>query len=294
MGKQAKRQDAKQRLVIRVWSTVFAVGVLLVVVAFVWLWLDPGARKRDMAMLKASQSAPGASRDSRFPSPSKEAAVDLVKRALLVRDPVKVPEYFRTGSAAPAEVVAFLQDMATTDGPITSYHWNSSVDANGLQLDQVQVCTQLGDETRGRLAFLTPDDKGRWHVDFDAFARTVMPSWSEILNGSAPSGTVRIEFVRDNYFNGPFGDEGRWNCYRLGAPDLTEDIMGYCRKGSPQASAMHLIMVNPTGVPKGKRIYRAILEIRHVKGGEARQFEITRVLAEDWVRSPKPFDKILP
>lgn len=294
-GKQAKRKEEKQRLVIRVWSMVFVAAVLLLVVASVWLWLwlDRSGGVEDVAMLKTGHAAHGAPKTPRFPSPSKEAALDLVKRALRVRDPVKVPECFRAGSMTPAEIVNFLQDMAATDGPIDGYRWQSSVDANGLQLDAVLVDTRLGDQKRNRLAFLTPDDKGRWRVDFDAFARTVIPSWGEILSGSARQGTVRIQFVRDNYFNGPFADEARWNCYRLGSPDMTDDIMGYCRKDSPLATAMNLMIVSPAGNPKGKRTFRAILEIRHVEGAGARQFEITRVLAEDWVRSPKPFDKIV-
>ena len=165
------------------------------------------------------------------------------------------------------------------------------MDANGLLLDAVVVRSLLGDQKRERLALLTPDDKGRWRIDFDAFARTVNPSWGEITSGSARQGTVRIQFVKDNYFNGPFAAESQWNCYRLGSPDLTDDIMGYCRKDSPQATALDLMMADPSGISTRKRLLRAILEIRHAEGAEVRQFEISRVLAEDWVRSPEAFDK---
>jgi len=181
--------------------------------------------------------------------------------------------------------------MAAKDGPITGYKWQSSMDANGLLIDGVLVNTRIGDRLRNRLALLTPDSKGKWRIDFDAFARTVSPSWDEILAGKASKGMVRILFVKDNYFNGPYVDESRWNCYRLGSPDITDDILGYCRKDSPQTTALKLILANAPSSSKRKNPLRAILEIQPTKGAEARQFEITRVIAEDWVRSPEPFDQ---
>ena len=126
---------------------------------------------------------------SRFESPSQQVALDWVKRALLIRESGKVAEFFRLGSASPAEVVDFLRDMEAVDGAVTGYDWLSSMDANGLLLDGVVVNTKLGDKPRNRLALLTPDEKGRWKIDFDAFARTVKPSWSELMAGTAGAGS---------------------------------------------------------------------------------------------------------
>ena len=289
-GKRVKSDRKKRKLVIMTWSLVFAGCVLLIVVGMVWL--DLRSNDDIAATAKTDDAGNGMLVASRFPSPSKDAARDLVQRALRIRDLAQVPEFFRIESATPAEVVGFLEHMAAADGPITGYQWESSMDANGLLMDGVLVHSMIGGKRRERLALLTPDDKGRWRVDFGAFARTVTPLWGEILNGSARQGVVRVLFVRDNYYNGPFGDESQWVCYRLGSPDLPDDLLGYCRKGSPQATAMKLIMANASGVAANKHLLRAILEIRRTEGAEARQFEITRVLAEDWVRSPEPFDKI--
>jgi len=292
LGKHSNRRMKKQRLVIVTWSLVFAGIVLLAIIGIVWLWLDPESRDDSAANAKTTDTANGSQVVSRFPSPSKDAALNLVKRALVVRDPIKVTEFFRIDSATPAEVVGFLEGLTATDGPITGYRWLSSIDANGLLIDGVLVMSVIGDKRHERMAFLTPDDKGRWRVDYEAFARTVSPSWDEILNGSARQCTVRIQFVKDNYFNGPFADESRWTCYRLGSPDLTDDILGYCRKGSPQAAAMQSITTNASGASRNKDLlFRATLVIRRNEGAEARQFEISRVLAEDWVRSSDPFDK---
>ena len=290
-GKRANRRAKKERLVIMTWSLVFAGIVLVVIVGMVWLWLDPGSHDETAAKTHADNPGNGTRAASRSPSPSRDDAVNLVKRALLVRDPVKVPEFFRIDSATPAEVVGFLENLVETDGLATGYQWLSSLDANRLPIDGVLVISTIGDKRRERMAFLTPDAKGRWRIDFDAFARTVTPSWGEILNGRARQGVVRILFVKDNYYNGPFGDESQWTCYRLGSPELTDDILGYCRNDSPQATAMKLILSSRTRGLKTRGLLRATLEIRHTEGAEARQFEITRVLAEDWVRSSEPFDK---
>jgi len=287
----------KQKLVIKTWSVVFAVVVMVVVVVMLCLRLAPESSGEaapsgevDTGKPKPEDPGHGVRVASQFPSPSQDASLSLVKQALMVHDPVKVPEFFRADSATPAEVVVFLENMAATDGPITGYKWLSSMDANGLLIDGVLINTRIGDKPRSRLALLTPDNKGKWRIDFDAFARTVTPSWGEILSGKAGKGVVRILFVRDNYFNGPFGDEAQWTCYRLGSPDIPDDILGYCRKDSPQATALKLILANAPSNSKRKPL-RTILEIQRTKGAEVRQFEITRVLAEDWVRSPNPFDE---
>ena len=253
---------------------------------------DAGDESRQGTTAKSEISEDDKRVASRFPSPSKDAALSLVKRAMLIRDPDQVEEFFRIGSAPPAEVAGFLKDMATTYGPITGYDWRSSMDANGLLIDGVLVKTKIGGKPRNRLALLTPDDKGKWRIDFEAFARTVTPPWNEILSGHASKGVVRVLFVKDYYYNGPFGDESQWTCFRLGSPDINDDILGYCRKDSPQAAAIKMI-VESSPIGSKRQPLRAVLEIQRTAGAEARQFEITRVFAEDWVRSSKPFDEIL-
>jgi hypothetical protein len=68
-------------------------------------------------------------------------------------------------------------------------------------------------------------------------------------------------------------------------------LFGYCHKGSPQADAIEKIaarmrmkgMTNATS-------FRAILEISRPEGAGKRQFEIRRVLAEDWLLTGAAFD----
>ena len=151
-----------------------------------------------------------------------------------------------------------------------------------------------GKETTGeRLAFLTPDDKGVWKVDFDAFARSSRPSWKDLLERRADHAQVRVFVAKDAYYNGPFLDDSRWVCYGMVSPEAKallpegqELLRGYCKVGSPQAKAMERIFAGGrAGSQAGD------LGDPQEEGADSRQFEITRVLAEDWVLPPKPFDE---
>ena len=68
-------------------------------------------------------------------------------------------------------------------------------------------------------------------------------------------------------------------------PEGQQLLHGYCKEGSAQAKAMARIF------KVALRVHRVTLELLRVKGAEPRQFEITRVLGEDWVLTPKPFDE---
>ena len=290
-GDNDKRPVQSKMLVM--WSVIFTLVAFVVIGSVVWLW--GRTQMRSAAATAAQQrSAPVVQKRvaSRFESPSQDAAVNLVKRALQIREPGRVEKFFRAGSASPEAVVAFLRSRETVDGAITDSLCLSSMDANGLLLDGVALTSKVEGESRTRLVLLTPDDKGEWKIDFDAFARVVKPAWSEIMALSGGQGLVRVVFARDNYFNGPFRDEARWTCYRMGSPDLTDYLSGYCVKDSPQALAMQRMLAADKIPSRGGTLHRATLEIRRIEGAESRQFEITRVLAEDWVMSGTPFDEI--
>ena len=273
------------------WSGVFALGVLVFLGVVVGLWLRTAKDQGSVVEHKERAVPPVEERVvSRFESPSQEEALLLVKRALAIQGVAQVAEYFHLGSSSPDAALIFLRGMEQTDGLVEGYEWLSSMDRNGLLIDGVAVNTRLGNKTRNRLALLTPDERGKWKIDFDAFARTVSPPWKELLENASGQGVVRVIVARDNYFNGQFRNEAEWDCYGMVSPDTRAVMMGYCRKGSPQAAAMAKI-VSAAEVAGAQSVKRATLEIRHSPGSEARQFEITRVLAEDWVLSATPYDE---
>lgn len=279
-----------RRRVILTWSVTLTVATLLVIGGFMMFWLRTHGHKA--ATAHAAQAMENVRVVSKFVSPGQDEALELVKRALANRDPELVESCFHLGGAKPAEVVEFVGDTEKRDGRIERFDWLSSMDMDGLLMEGVLVVYAGKTATSERLAFLVPDETGVWKVDFDAFARSSRPSWRELLEGPADHARVRVFVARDAYYNGPFLDESRWVCYALASPEtrevLPEDrelLRGYCRVGSPQARAMERIF------RAGERMRRATLEIRRAEGADSRQFEIARVLSQDWVLSPKPFDE---
>lgn len=215
---------------------------------------------------------------SRFASPSEEQAMELVKRALATRLEENIAPVFRLGASSPRDAVAFLADLEKTHGKPKRYSWMSSIDSGGILLEGVLVTYPGPDAALDeRLAILTPDESGNWKLDFESFARMVTPSWEEILSNGAEQALVRVLVGKDVYYNGPFHDDKEWVCYGLASPDVDETLHGYCKVGSAEAEAVGKLF------SEGNRMSRASLEIRRVPNGERRQFEITRLLAPDWV-----------
>ena len=287
-GSSSEMQTQRGRMILT-WSLIFIFTTVVVLGACVIFWL---CAHKNVKAAAVAQPEAAARIVSQFVSPSEDQALDLVKQALANRDPAKVETFFRLGGANPAEVVEFLAGSAARDGRIERCVWLSSMDVEGLLLEGVLV-VYAGKATPGeRLAFLTPDDTGVWKVDFDAFARSNRPSWKDFMEGRADHAQVRVFTAKDTYFNGAFQDESRWVCYVMGSPEskgaLPGDphlLLGYCKKGSRQAMAMERIFAG------GELSNRVTLEICRKEGADERQFEITRVLAQDWVLPGKPFDE---
>lgn len=292
-AKDAAPGDHHRINVIITWTAVLVVLVLGVLAVVFWLWLRPLMNRHAPSEAEQTAALVEKRKISAFDSPSEDAALALVKEAIALRDPAMVETYFRTGSAEPAAVTAFLTGMPERDGAVTGFQWLSSMDANGMLLDGVLVNLSRDGAPRNRLALLTPDDQGVWKIDFDAFARTVEPSWNEILAEGGGEGLVRVMIARDSYYNGPFKDDGEWVSYGMASPDTEVILLGYCRKGSPQQQAMERILTNreaPAGMDARRKLNRVTLGVRRPEAAELRQFEITRVFAEDWVLGDAPFD----
>ncbi len=285
-GRRSGRIRRLRKRIVKSWSVLLSATVLVILGLTVWLWLIPQMHSRRETGGRTSADDDAAARvASRFPSPPEAEALAIVRLGLAIRDPEKVAEYFRPGSASPQEIVNYLQSLEARDGSIDLLEWLSSMDANGLSIDGVVVNFKGKDRPRNRLALLTPDEVGIWKIDFEAFARSVNPSWAELLEHQAEVAQVRVYAVRDNYYNGLFMDEKQWICYGLASPDTDQTLQAYCKIGSPQAAALGWIF------SAENKMTRMTLEIRRVAGAAPRQFEIAKVLAVDWVVSAVPFDE---
>ncbi len=281
------RQHQTRRMMVTVWSTVVGVVAFGILAAAFVFWLRPVLQRDQDTTAKDRIAAESRTKiAAEFNAPSATETLAIVNRALAVSDPKSVAAVIRPGTMTHKEVVAKLHELSETEGAVVGRTWLSSVDKNGLSLEGVELTYRKGEKTTKRLAFLTPDKEGIWKLDFPALVRWVDPSWDELLSGSAKSGLVRVKMARDRYYNGPFLEESIWAAYGMISPDLKEELLvGYCKRDSDQYQAMERMGLGAEGV-----VVRATLELRRVEGAERRQFEISRVLAEDWVMGEKAFD----
>lgn len=279
-GRRAQSSEKPEsRNVALLWSIWFGCGAVVVIGVVIFLWMVPRIFHGKNQTIQSQERAEAKVRvESRFPSPSQEQAIDLVTRAIENRDPEKVESLFRSSSVGHSEVVDYFKGLVERDGTIERYDWLSSMDVDGLLVEGVLVVFKGKDKPCERLALLTPDSKGHWKMDFEAFARPVKPSWGHLLEkGGDKAAIVRVLVAKDVYYNGPFSDEKQWTCYGMASPDTEQLLRGYCRVGSPLAAAMKKLFAD------GVTASRATVEIQRVDGGGPWQFEITRLVGHDWI-----------
>jgi len=218
---------------------------------------------------------------------------EIVRSFLGARTPEAVGTLIRKSEQPVPEILEKLAELEEVDGEISSVKYRSPLPSRALQLEAVIVNFKNG---RNRLALLSPDDTGVWRVDFDGFDRYVSPPWEKLLSGEVSEGRVRIYVSKDSYYNGRFSDEKQWACFGIASPDNETLMFGYTPRGSAQFKAIHALLtedpLDPLGKPKEGALKRAFVEIRHLPESAARQFEITRVLSDEWAMGEKAADEL--
>lgn len=280
LRRRGARPNAARKRVMLIWSAVLGAATVAVLGVAFFLWIDMRVSSGDLAVT-SDRTEIHERIASKFPSPSREQALEQVKRAVTNRNQDQISFLFRMGGATSAEILDFLKSSEQRDGVVERYDWLSSLDSNGLLLEGVLVVYKNGEKSVERIAFLTPDESGDWKLDFDAFARSIQPSWEELLSAKSDKALVRVLVGRDYYYNGLY-DEKEWICYTISSPDMEELLRGYCKTGSPEAAEMEKLFA------QGQKMSRATLEIHHDKQAESKQFEITRIVAGDWVVAETP------
>jgi len=282
------KKDRQHDMLVR-WSVAVGLLTLLAFAAIFSHWL----KKQRGASAAANRGAVQHMRfRSNVDSPSSEEAVEFVRDAMLLTKPERVDEYFHLGECSRGEVIAFLEKNDYTR-PNARYNWAGSLDANGLPLESVSIVLEGKDRTESYVALLHPDRSGTWKIDFPALVRICTPSWQDIEKNKPPTARVRVVASVDNYFNGPF-TEGEWYSFRLSSPELNRWHYAYCRLGTPQAKAMRWTM-NRNQQQAADEFQpeqfgrRVILDLKRVEGAQDNQYEIERVVAEDWILQKQTF-----
>lgn len=220
------------------------------------------------------------------PELKSEEALKIVRSALTNRDSTLIRDYFTLGTLNdPAKAIATLERIRKLEGEATQTDWLGHKHCDGRWIAEVVVSMSDNGRKLNRLAQITSGSDGKWRIDLDSYLRMTTPDWDKIISGESEISLVRIFIADDTYYNGIYSDESAWKAYALASPDVENILYAYARRGSAQESAINRILASE------EAIHRATLAIRKNPAGSSRQFEITRVIAENWIIGDRDFDE---
>lgn len=221
-----------------------------------------------------------------LPSLDKTEALAIVHAAFANRDPDAIVGYFVLGETTdPSEALSDLKEISKNEGEISDYQWLGQKFVNGQVIGQMLVEFGNGERRVDRLAELIMCADSKWRIDLDSYLRKSSPGWDAILSGKSETSVIRIFVAIDTYYNGIYSDDTQWQAFSLGSPDVEHNMYGYAKRDSPQIRALRKILGS------GEKVHRATVEIRLHPDAGSRQFEISGVLAENWVLGKIPFDE---
>lgn len=226
--------------------------------------------------------------------PSSGELEEIVDKFLKARSEVELAPLIRKSDQEMPEILDKLAGLEAKDGEFHNLKYLGGMASRCLRAEGVLVNFKGG---HNRLAILTPDEAGQWRIDFDGFDRYLSKPIDEIISGEAIDARVRFYVSTDSYYNGRFKDDAGWVCYGMGSPDSDKLMFGYVPAGSPQHQALKSVIATKDEARAGNtsrsRLRRMTLDIRHHVGSEARQFEILRVLSDEWAIGPIPLDEMV-
>lgn len=292
-GRRSRRiRGSEVKVNVSLFVTTGLIIIGLVVVGLV-VWVSGKQKKMVEHAPLAPQTASGETAVSEIPpspAPDPEELEKMVRKFLAVRSPEALAPLIRPTEQDPAVIVGKLAKLDEVEGKVSSVSPIGSIDSQSLQIEAAVVYFS---GTRNRLAFFSPDEKGDWRLDFDAFDRHVSPDWDTLLSGKPVEGTVRVFLSPDSYYNGIYRDDSHWACFGMASPDSDVLMFGYVPRDSRQNTALTNILAAAANGTNRSKSVRVTLGIKHSSETDHRQFEIVRVLSDDWSVGSQPLeDKI--
>lgn len=221
-----------------------------------------------------------------LPDLTSDDAIGIVTKALANRDPNLIRDFFILGNDdSPEQAMEELIRISDADGEMSRIEWLGLRFSNGSTFVQVMVYTTIDVNEKARIAQFAPGSDGKWRIDLDAYLRKCVPPIEEVALGKSKTSLVRVFVVEDNFYHGMYYDETEWRVYALASPDITDLLYAYVKRGSSQHKALSRI------IDTDEVLHRATLNIIKQPNSGPRQFEISRVVAENWIIGEKDFDE---
>lgn len=285
------KPKAKMNVAVMAWTMLISFGLLVALVVFLGGYFRKKAAQatRDSGYYGAAGDfgAPFSEQKTvELPALSEAEALGIVRTAFAENDPQAMPNHFVLGTdIAPEEALAALARITAEEGEIKVFRWLRQKFSNGRLIGEVATLRETETKTplSDRIAQLVIGADGKWRIDLDSYLRRVVPDWPTIISRQSPTSVVRIYAQTDNYYNGIYSDETEWQAYMINSPEIDESLYCYARRGTSQEKALRKALQDT--------IRRLTVEISANPEAAPRQFEITGVLAEDWVLGEKRFDE---
>lgn len=206
------------------------------------------------------------------------AAEKIVEEALELR-----PRHFNRNFSLEAGMteeaaLRILQEIFVTEGKVSKLRWLGIRYIGEKVIEEVEVTHTKDGSDSHRLAQIVRMPDGTWKVDISSYIRQTSHPWNDILARKVDKAVVRAVIVEASYYNGIFEDESKWRCYKITSPDFQDALYGYVEAGSIEDFRIKNIL------PMDRKPQRAILEIHSNSTMLDEQFQITQLLAEDWIR----------
>ncbi len=215
--------------------------------------------------------------------PTEEEALDLVRTVLAMRTTGEFGARVRLSGMTAEQAVDFLQHREERDGKMRRMDWIGNMDANGIQIEAVQIVFE-NELIPVRRALLTPNKNGDWQVDMASLANWSSVPWDRFLSEPGREADLRVVVSRDNYFNGAYSSDREWSAFRLASPESQTLLIAYCEKDGKSLTALSNLL-------KESPYARVVLHVRKAEEPGNRQCEILSVLAEDWIVTETPFEE---
>lgn len=279
LDRRRLHQMKARKFAVTLWLSIILIGCFGALSAGMLIWLRSQGDRKIIAPKIARIATLPALHLTNFPPPSEREAMEIIRGAIGARESEMLRNFVHhTGEVDAAGISEFFAATEARDGNIINHQWIGSSDTEKLQIQSMVLAFNKDGITTNRLAMLVPSETGIWRLDFPSYARWCNPP-IHLMNEPAgyPGGRVRVFLSRDHYFNGPFSDDALWSCFALASPDTETTIFAYSKIGSPEHQALEAIL------SRTARQARVTLEIDRVEGAQPRQFQITKVINQDWL-----------
>lgn len=206
------------------------------------------------------------------------AAEKLVSDALSSNSE-NITQRFRLETGmTPAAACEILKEIHAREGRATELKWLGIRYIGERVIEEVATQFSKGKSVSVRLAQITRQPDGSRKVDFGSYVRKTSHPWEDIVDGNVDTCVVRVMISKSAYHNGVFRDDTKWRAYKVSSPDMDTNLHVYAEIGSEEEIRIRDILATDPRSP------RVTLEIRRDGTLLPKQFQVSQVIARDWIR----------